>query len=115
MQKIEHCLGRCWSLLETVYDPEIPVLSVVDLGMIRGIDVNENQIVVRLTPTYSGCPATQMLQTQISEVFTQNNLSPVKVVVDLSEAWTTDWLTQKASKTCQIWHCTTKWQSTLVR
>lgn len=98
MQKIEHCLGRCWSLLETVYDPEIPVLSVVDLGMIRGVDVNENQIVVRLTPTYSGCPATQMLQTQISEVFTQNNLSPVKVVVDLSEAWTTDWLTQKGKQ-----------------
>lgn len=86
---------RCWSVLQTIHDPEIPVLSVLDLGMIRGVDINSNdEIVVRLTPTYSGCPATEMLKAQIVDTFRQHDLSPVQVVVDLSETWTTDWLTQ---------------------
>lgn len=94
MQKIEDCISQCWTVLETIHDPEIPVLSILDLGMIRGVDIHNDEIVVRLTPTYSGCPATEMLKQQIIDAFTQKNLLPMKVVVDLSEAWTTDWLTQ---------------------
>lgn len=57
MQMIRHCIDQCWDVLQTVSDPEIPVLSVVDLGMIRGVEINDQQeIIVRLTPTYSGCP-----------------------------------------------------------
>lgn len=94
MQKIEHCLSQCWSVLADIHDPEIPVLSILDLGMIRGVEMTDDEIIVRLTPTYSGCPATEMLTQQITEAFAQNNLVPMKVVVDLSQAWTTDWLTQ---------------------
>ncbi len=57
MHMIRHCIDQCWEVLHKVSDPEIPVLSVVDLGMIRGVELNEQQeIIVRLTPTYSGCP-----------------------------------------------------------
>ncbi|EOV5264526.1 iron-sulfur cluster assembly protein, partial [Acinetobacter baumannii] len=51
MQMIRHCIDQCWDVLQTVSDPEIPVLSVVDLGMIRGVEINDQQeIIVRLTP-----------------------------------------------------------------
>ncbi|MBY8907494.1 metal-sulfur cluster assembly factor, partial [Acinetobacter baumannii] len=81
MQMIRHCIDQCWDVLQTVSDPEIPVLSVVDLGMIRGVEINDQQeIIVRLTPTYSGCPATDMLKTQIVEAFTAEALTPVKVM-----------------------------------
>ncbi|MCT7655504.1 phenylacetate-CoA oxygenase subunit PaaJ [Oceanimonas sp. NS1] len=84
---------RCWEQLKTVSDPEIPVLSVIDLGMIRGVDVAaDNALEVRLTPTYSGCPATDELSADILAALTQAGLQPARVRVDLSEAWTTDWM-----------------------
>lgn len=93
MKLIRHCLDECWDILADVSDPEIPVLSVLDLGMIRGVDLNENdELIVRLTPTYSGCPATDLLTTEITQALEAKGFSPVKVVVDLSEAWTTDWM-----------------------
>lgn len=99
MQKIEHCLSRSWDVLQDICDPEIPVLSILDLGMVRGVELNErNEIIVRLTPTYSGCPATEMLQEQIRQAFAQASLLPMQVVVDLSEAWTTDWMTEQGKQ-----------------
>lgn len=99
MSLIQHVEQQCWEILQLVSDPEIPVLSVIDLGMIRGVELNEAQeIVVRLTPTYSGCPATDVLKSEIETAFLAHNLSPVNVVVDLSEAWTTDWMSE-AGKT----------------
>lgn len=104
MQMIRHCIDQCWDVLQTVSDPEIPVLSVVDLGMIRGVEINDQQeIIVRLTPTYSGCPATDMLKAQIVEAFTAEALAPVKVMVDLSEAWTTDWMSDAGKKKLQVY------------
>ncbi|MCP5774421.1 iron-sulfur cluster assembly protein, partial [Klebsiella pneumoniae] len=56
MNLIRHVEDQCWDVLQQVSDPEIPVLSVIDLGMIRGVELNQqDEIVVRLTPTYSGC------------------------------------------------------------
>ena len=70
MELIKHCLDECWETLKQVADPEIPVLSVVDLGMIRGVELNEeDQIIVRLTPTYSGCPATDLLKAEITCIY----------------------------------------------
>lgn len=93
MNLIKHCTDQCWDILANVADPEIPVLSILDLGMVRGIELNaDEEIVVRLTPTYSGCPATDLLKQQISEALDGAGFSPVNVVVDLSEAWSTDWM-----------------------
>lgn len=67
MQLISQVTDTCWQALKQVHDPEIPVLTVLDLGMIRGVDINaDNEIEVRLTPTYSGCPATDMLKDEIT-------------------------------------------------
>lgn len=102
MNLIRHVEDECWSVLAYVSDPEIPVLSVIDLGMIRGVELNlQDEIVVRLTPTYSGCPATDLLKTEITQAFEEKGLIPVKVVIDLSEAWTTDWMSEAGKKKLQ--------------
>lgn len=102
MNLIRHVADECWSVLAEVSDPEIPVLSVLDLGMIRGVELNaQNEIVVRLTPTYSGCPATDVLTADITQAFTAKGLTPVKVVVDLSEVWTTDWMSEAGKEKLQ--------------
>ena len=99
MNLIRHCLDECWDALAQVSDPEIPVLSVLDLGMIRGVELNaQDEIVVRLTPTYSGCPATDLLKDEITAAFQSKGLTPVQVVVDLSEAWTTDWMSESGKQ-----------------
>ncbi|ENU91391.1 phenylacetate-CoA oxygenase, PaaJ subunit [Acinetobacter vivianii] len=104
MHMIRHCIDQCWDVLHKVSDPEIPVLSVVDLGMIRGVDLNEQQeIIVRLTPTYSGCPATDLLKAQIVEALAAEDLIPAKVIIDLSEAWTTDWMSDAGKQKLQAY------------
>ncbi|MBM7454201.1 ring-1,2-phenylacetyl-CoA epoxidase subunit PaaD [Oceanisphaera litoralis] len=93
MQISDHRLPRCWEVLKTVSDPEIPALSVTDLGMIRGVDIGEDgKLSIRLTPTYSGCPATDMLEADILAALDGAGLGPARVQLDLSEAWTTDWM-----------------------
>ncbi len=102
MNLIRHVADECWSVLAEVSDPEIPVLSVLDLGMIHGVELNDqNEIVVRLTPTYSGCPATDVLTADITQAFAAKGLTPVKVVVDLSEVWTTDWMSEAGKEKLQ--------------
>ena len=102
MNLIRHVADECWSVLAEVSDPEIPVLSVLDLGMIRGVELNDqDEIVVRLTPTYSGCPATDVLTADITQAFAAKGLTPVKVVVDLSEVWTTDWMSEAGKEKLQ--------------
>ncbi|WP_298142013.1 1,2-phenylacetyl-CoA epoxidase subunit PaaD [uncultured Acinetobacter sp.] len=99
MNRIQHVEQQCWDILQQVCDPEIPVLSVLDLGMIRGVELNATQeVVVRLTPTYSGCPATDLLKAEIETALMAHDIHPVKVVVDLSEVWTTDWMTDSGKE-----------------
>jgi len=83
-----------WSYLEEVSDPEIPVLSVVDLGVVRNIKQDNGKWFVTITPTYSGCPAMKMIEEQITEKLEEKGISEVVVNLVLSPAWTTDWLTE---------------------
>lgn len=87
-----------WHILEDVKDPEIPVLSVVDLGVIREvIHVKGNEWNVKLTPTYTGCPATQFMAIDVVSRLKKEGLK-VKVDIVLSPAWTTDWLTEEGRR-----------------
>ncbi|MBS1759262.1 MAG: phenylacetate-CoA oxygenase subunit PaaJ [Bacteroidetes bacterium] len=86
------------ALLETVKDPEIPVLSIIDLGMLREIKIKDDKIEVVFTPTYSGCPATDMISATIKMVLQENGYSNVKITSVLSPAWTTDWMTEEGKK-----------------
>jgi len=84
---------RGW--LTEVADPEIPVLSIVDLGLIREIAWDADTCVVTITPTYSGCPAMEVIESDIRGVLQARGISSVRVESRLSPAWTTDWMTEK--------------------
>ncbi len=87
-----------YTLLETVSDPEIPVLSVVDLGVVRSVEFQQNGVVkVTITPTYSGCPAMDTIEREIKTTLSDHGFNAVVHTV-LSPAWTTDWLSAKGRK-----------------
>jgi ring-1,2-phenylacetyl-CoA epoxidase subunit PaaD len=86
------------SILETVTDPEIPILSIVDLGIVRNISVAENNVEVFITPTYSGCPAMDMIAVNIKMELLQRGFNNVRITQQLSPAWTTDWMTEKGKR-----------------
>ena len=84
---------RAWHVLDSVLDPEVPVVSVRDLGIVR--DVREGDaggIVVVVTPTYSGCPATEVIEQSIVDALDAEGLGPVRVEMRRAPAWTTDWM-----------------------
>jgi len=84
-------------ILETVADPEIPVLSVVDLGVIRAAVDEEGSVYIKLTPTYSGCPAMDVIADDIKAAF-QKVGKEANVSLILSPAWTTDWMSEKGKQ-----------------
>ena len=81
--------------LEDVKDPEIPVLSLVDLGVIRQIDVNENNVSILLTPTFVGCPALDMMKDDIVTSLKGHGINDVKIAVTFREPWTSDMISEK--------------------
>ena len=81
-----------WRWLAEVPDPEIPVISVVDLGIIRDVAWEEETLVVTVTPTYSGCPATTVINLDIERALNGNGVDKVRLQRRLSPAWTTDWI-----------------------
>lgn len=87
-----------WELLEHVSDPEVPVLTIVDLGVVRGVEIENEKIFITITPTYSGCPAMQVIEEDIRETFKNEGLENVEVKTVLSPAWTTDWLTENGRR-----------------
>jgi ring-1,2-phenylacetyl-CoA epoxidase subunit PaaD len=92
-------LEHIWKLLESVSDPEIPVLTVLDMGIIRDVKSLEGGgVEVFITPTYSGCPAMKMIEFSIIGELEANGIHPVKVTNVLSPAWTTDWMTAEGRR-----------------
>lgn len=92
-------LDNIWKLLEAVTDPEIPVLMVLDMGIVRAIKPLENEgVEVFITPTYSGCPAMKTIEFAIIAELEANGIHPVKVTTVLSPAWTTDWMTEEGKE-----------------
>lgn len=86
-----------WKILETVKDPEVPVLSVVDLGVIRAVALEEQQATVTITPTYTGCPAMDMISMHIKMALNAAGYQTTIQTV-LSPAWTTDWITENGKQ-----------------
>ena len=84
--------------MEEIYDPEIPVLSIIDLGIIRDVQMNNDVIEVPITPTYSGCPAMDVISLNIRMSLLQNGFTNIKITQQLSPAWTTDWMTPQGKE-----------------
>ena len=87
-------IDQVWSWLGEVPDPEIPVISVVDLGIVRDVAYEGDECVVTITPTYSGCPAMQVIADTVKEALHAHGLSKVRLISRLSPAWTTDWMSE---------------------
>jgi len=81
------------TILSEVKDPEIPVLSISDLGILRGVEISGERLNILITPTYSGCPAMNTIQEDIREVLAKHGMNQVNIRQSLSPAWTTDWMT----------------------
>ena len=90
--KREDAAERIWAVLATVPDPEIPVLSVVDLGIVRAVDSCAGRVAI--TPTYTGCPATQVIERDIRTALDAAGLGDIKIETILSPPWTTDWISE---------------------
>lgn len=88
-------LGQIWKVLEQVMDPEVPVISVVDLGIVRDVVRKDTGECVIITPTYSGCPATKQIEADIRSALDQAGFAAVKIETRLSPGWTTDWISEK--------------------
>jgi ring-1,2-phenylacetyl-CoA epoxidase subunit PaaD len=95
---------KIWNILEEVYDPEIPVLSIIDLGIVRDVELkvspNEGDLegAIIITPTYSGCPAMDVIAMEIKMTLLQNGFKNIKITQRLSPAWTTDWMTERGKE-----------------
>jgi ring-1,2-phenylacetyl-CoA epoxidase subunit PaaD len=94
---------KIWQTLSSVYDPEVPVLSVLDLGIIRAVEVqltDNNNIKANstITPTYTGCPAMDMISMNIRMALMESGIKEIVIQTILSPAWTTDWMTEAGKK-----------------
>jgi ring-1,2-phenylacetyl-CoA epoxidase subunit PaaD len=86
---------RAWDTVAGVVDPEIPVLTIADLGVLRDVAVTDGRVEVAITPTYSGCPAMNMIALEIELALEREGFCGSKVRTVLSPAWTTDWMSER--------------------
>ncbi|MBT6534526.1 MAG: DUF59 domain-containing protein, partial [Marinovum sp.] len=81
-----------WNFLEQVPDPEIPAISIVDLGIIRDVAWLNDRLQITITPTYSGCPATTVIGLEIEKAAHSNGIENIDIKQQINPAWTTDWI-----------------------
>jgi ring-1,2-phenylacetyl-CoA epoxidase subunit PaaD len=89
---------RVWDTAAQVVDPEIPVLTIADLGVLRDVTVTDDGVEVAITPTYSGCPAMNMIALEIELALEKEGIRNPKIRTVLSPAWTTDWMSEQGRR-----------------
>ena len=95
----EQRLSRAWTALASVEDPEIPALSIVDLGLIRSVKPRpDGRLEVGLSPTYVGCPATEVIRHSVEDALTSAHVGAFVVITVLSPAWSSDWITAEGRR-----------------
>ena len=87
-------------ILEEVKDPEVPVLSVVELGIIRDVEVRGDDVTVVVTPTYSGCPAMKIIEDDVLAALASHGITSARMRTIFTPAWTTDWMSDAARRNC---------------
>ncbi len=88
---------KIYQLLETLPDPEIPVISIMELGIVRDVSVEDSKALIKITPTYSGCPAMKQIEDDIKSLMKENGMES-EIVMVYSPAWTTDWISVDAKE-----------------
>lgn len=89
---------RAWEVLGSVLDPEVPALSVRDLGIVRDVIDHGEELEVVLTPTYSGCPATEVIEQSVLSALQAEGLGPARATLRRAPAWTTDWISEEGRR-----------------
>lgn len=89
---------QAWEVLARVADPEIPVISVTELGIVRDVRADGEKVEVVVTPTYSGCPATEVIEQSIAAALREAGARDVRIETRLAPAWTTDWIAPAAQE-----------------
>jgi ring-1,2-phenylacetyl-CoA epoxidase subunit PaaD len=89
---------RAWKVLDGVLDPEVPALSVRDLGIVRDVIDHGEELEVVLTPTYSGCPATEVIERSVLDAIEAGGLGPARATLRRAPAWTTDWISESGRR-----------------
>ena len=90
--------SRVWDILSQVMDPEIPALNVIEMGIIRRVELEPSGVTVTITPTYSGCPAMDMISREIDQALRQAGFVQIKIKTTYAPPWTSDWLTSEARR-----------------
>lgn len=88
---------KIYQLLESLPDPEIPVISIIELGIVRDVAVENSRVIIKITPTYSGCPAMKQIEDDIKSLMKDNGMES-EIVMVYSPAWTTDWISVDAKE-----------------
>jgi ring-1,2-phenylacetyl-CoA epoxidase subunit PaaD len=91
-------VDRAWEVLDSVPDPEVPALSVRDLGIVRDVIDHGGELEVVLTPTYSGCPATEVIEQSVLDALRAGGLGPARATLQRAPAWTTDWISAEGRR-----------------
>ena len=89
---------KIWHILQQVADPEVPVLSIIDLGIVRDVKLRNDEVEITITPTYTGCPAMDVISMNIRLALISYGYKKVNIKQVLSPAWTTDWMTEEGKK-----------------
>ena len=89
---------RAWQVLDGVLDPEVPAVSVCELGIVRDVIEHDGELEVVLTPTYSGCPATEAIEQSVLAALQEQGLGPARATLRRAPAWTTDWITDEGRR-----------------
>lgn len=90
--------SRAWQVAASVVDPEVPVLTIEDLGVLREVQVAGDRVTVTITPTYSGCPAVEAIRDELVMALTASGFDEVDIELTLSPAWTTDWMSEEGKR-----------------
>ena len=91
-------IDSAWSALNEVLDPEVPALSVVDLGLVREVIEHDGGLEIVLTPTYSGCPATEVIEQSVLDAIAAAGLGPARVTMRRAPAWSSDWISAEGKR-----------------
>lgn len=98
MVKTPYSREEVLSFISDIPDPEIPVITIKELGILRDVEITPEGYLVSITPTYMGCPAMKMIQDQIRETMTARGITEVKIQLVYAPAWTTDWMSAEAKE-----------------
>lgn len=96
MQGKNEVENQIWQRLAQIPDPEVPVITITELGVVRGVDFSDEKLTITITPTYSGCPAMSLFTAEIRAAMAAAGFKNLEIKTVLSPAWTTDWLSLEA-------------------